>query len=113
AKERAPHLSAIKGLLLAALALPKNGFLHADGRRYLEDFLVELRHLDSLPSGRNPAYLHAALRSLMEIQAAYVHATGAADGELETAINALSGLVRGLLHRDGGFVLFNGATEGA
>lgn len=112
AKERAPHLSAIKGLLLAALVLPGNAFLHTEARAYLDDFLVELRHLDALPTGRNPVYLHASLRSLMEIQAAYVHATGAADEALQGAINELAGLVRGLLHGDGGFVLFNGATEG-
>lgn len=106
------QLAAIKGVMLAALLLPNCRFLYHDARVRLDYYLAELQDMGNKPEGRNPAYLHETLRHVIEIQEAYRLVLGEEDAILEPVIHDLALLVKNLLHGDGGFALFNGATEG-
>lgn len=105
-------LAAIKGILLVSITLPQCGFLYKDAQRALRRHVDALSDMANHPRGRNPVYLHATLRSLVEIQRALQHVSGVDDSELNETILYMAQTLAHVLHGDGGFALFNGASEG-
>lgn len=106
-------LAAIKGLLYVSLTLPQCGFMHRDALAHLHAQLARLTETALHPRRRNPFTLHAMLRNLVEIRTALDKlAGGMADAQLDRSIFELAQMLRHVLHGDGGYALFNGATEG-
>lgn len=105
-------LSAIKGVLFVSLTLPQCGFLYRDAWKTLQAHVADLQDLEKQPKGRNPVYLHATLRSLIDIHTALHKLLGKQDAKLNKVILKLAQMLAHMLHGDGGFGLFNGATEG-
>ncbi len=105
-------LTALKGLIAAAIALP-------DQAPYLTratKFLLQDIGRQVLPDGghieRSPAAQLEALKNLIEIRALLHAAQGAAmPAAIGAAIERLALALRTLRHGDGGLALFNGARE--
>ncbi|MBL8671798.1 MAG: heparinase II/III family protein, partial [Alphaproteobacteria bacterium] len=101
-------LTAIKGLVLASLALPSGGDRAARGLALLE---TEIK-AQVLPDGghveRSPAAQMEALRHLVDIRAALGTAGEEAPSALRTAIDRLAPMLRFFRHGDGRLCLFNG-----
>lgn len=111
-KDGKPGLPAIKGLLFVALTLPQCGFLYKEALQHLRKHAVALVDIEHHPQVRNPVYLHATLRSLIDLQSALHRLTGLEDADLDNAVFQMAQMLAQVLHLDGGFSLFNGATEG-
>lgn len=111
-REVHPPLSVIKGVLLASLCLPQCGYLFHDAMRSLKRYLDGFTSLHSIPQGRNPLYLHETVRSLAEIQSSLTRLAECEEPLLDTTIGDIVHVLQSLLHTDGGFALFQGATEG-
>lgn len=105
-------LAAIKGVLLVSLTMPQCGFLYRDAMRLLQQHVEDLDDIEHHTKVRNPVYLHATLRSLIDIRNALVKLANKEDAILNTTILHLSQMLVHVLHDDGGFALFNGAVEG-
>lgn len=107
-----PGLAAIKGVLYVALTIPQCGFLYKEALEQLQQHLSRLADIEHHPRGRNPQYLHATLRSLIDIQVALRNLADKDDEPLNDSIFQLGRVLIHTLHHDGGFALFNGAIEG-
>ncbi len=104
-------LTALKGLIAAAIAIPEHApFLHRALR-----FLPQEIGRQILPDGghieRSPAAHLAALKDLIEIRALLHVGAAVAPGALGAAIDRLSLALRTLRHGDGGLALFNGTRD--
>jgi uncharacterized heparinase superfamily protein len=104
-------IEALKGLLLAGLALP-------EGRHWERHAMVWLeRELSRqvLPDGghveRNPSRQLRLVRDLAEIDVARARAGRPVSPAIAAALRALAPVLRLLQHGDGGLALFNGANE--
>jgi uncharacterized heparinase superfamily protein len=104
-------IEALKGLLLAALALPEGGAWERLAMIWLER---ELRR-QILPDGghveRNPSRQLRLVRDLAEIELARARAGRPASPAIGAAMRASAPVLRLLQHGDGGLALFNGANE--
>ncbi len=104
-------LTAVKGLISAAVALPENtGFLNR-ALRVLPQELARQVLPDGCHCERSPAQMLAALQDLTEIRALLQAAQAAPPAALAPAIERLVPALRGLRHGDGGLALFNGSKE--
>jgi uncharacterized heparinase superfamily protein len=104
-------LTALKGLIAAAVALPEHaGFLTRALR-----FLPQEIHRQVLPDGchveRSPAAQLAALQDLTEIRALLQAAQAQPPPALTNAIERMAPALRVMRHGDGGLALFNGSKE--
>jgi uncharacterized heparinase superfamily protein len=105
-------LTALKGLIAAAIALPD----HAPYRLRAQKFLLQDIGRQVLPDGghieRSPAAQLDALKNLIEIRA-LMHSAGSVDtpAAIGAAIDRLSLALRTLRHGDGGLALFNGTRD--
>lgn len=106
-----PGLPAIKGVLFVALTLPQCGFLYKEALERLRDYLGGLEKPERHPRTRNPYFLHLTLRSLAEIRAVLLSLARKEEPVLNDVIVQLGQVLEHILHRDGGFALFNGAIE--
>lgn len=112
AEERdARGLTALKGLIAAAVALPdQQGFLVRALR-----FLPQEIERQVLPDGshveRSPAAQLSALQELIEMRTLLQAAQMQAPAELGHAVERMVPALRMLRHGDGGLALFNGAKE--
>jgi uncharacterized heparinase superfamily protein len=104
-------LTALKGLIVAAVAMPE----HADYLARAQKFLAQEIARQVLPDGghveRSPAAQLAALQDLTEIRALLQAGSATAPEALAGAIERMAAGLRALRHGDGGLALFNGSKE--
>jgi uncharacterized heparinase superfamily protein len=104
-------IEALKGLLLAGLALPEASAWERQAMALLEAELVR----QILPDGghveRNPSRQLRVIRDLAEIEMARARTNRPASPAIAAALRALAPVIRLLQHGDGGLALFNGANE--
>jgi uncharacterized heparinase superfamily protein len=105
-------LTALKGLIAAAVALPEHGGFLARALRFLPQEIARQILSDGCHAERSPAALLAALQDLTEIRALLQAAQAPAPASLAAAIERMAPALRVLRHADGGLALFNGAKEG-
>ncbi|MEO5335294.1 MAG: heparinase II/III family protein [Magnetospirillum sp. WYHS-4] len=111
AEPTAAAFSALKGTILAGLALPAQDKAVTLGMRLLEDAI----RLQILPDGghwqRNPSLHLEVLHHLADIRTALVAARAEIPVSLLGAIDRMAPLLRALRHGDGGLAVFNGGWE--
>lgn len=104
-------LTALKGLIAAAVALPEHGAFLTRALRFLPQEINRQVLPDGCHCERSPSAHLAALQDLTEIrallQAAQAQPPAAVGGAIERMVPAL----RLLRHPDGGLSLFNGSKE--
>ncbi len=104
-------LEALKGLILASLALPERNVYLASGLRQYAQALQSQFLDDGGHSSRSPAALFDALRGAVEIRAALHAQRRPVPQEIQDAIARGGIALKFFRHGDGGFALFNGAQE--
>jgi uncharacterized heparinase superfamily protein len=104
-------LTALKGLIAAAIAMPE----HANYLARALKFLTAEIERQILPDGchieRSPAAHLAALQDLCEIRALLQTGKAAAPVAMAGVIERMALALRALRHGDGGLALFNGSKE--
>jgi len=104
-------LTAMRGLLAAAIAMPDHaGFLHRF-TRYIDGTLDRLILPDGCLTTRSPEAQLQAIRELTEMRIMFQTAKLAAPHSIILALDRLTPVLRALRHGDGGLALFNGASE--
>jgi len=104
-------LTALKGLIAAAVALPdQQGFL-SRALRFLPQEIARQVLPDGSHVERSPAAQLAALQDLTEIRALLQASQTQPPAALSSAIDRMAPALRVLRHGDGGLALFNGAKE--
>ena len=104
-------LTALKGLIAAAVALPEQGGFLARAQRFLPQEILRQIAPDGSQGERSPAILLGALQDLTEIRTLLQAAQASPPPQLGPAIERLAGALRCLRHGDGGLALFNGSKE--
>ena len=104
-------LTALKGLVAAAVALPDNAALLARALRHIPPEIARQVLPDGCHAERSPAAQLAALQDLTEMRALMQSAQTQPPAALASAIERMAPALRALRHGDGGLVLFNGAKE--
>ncbi len=104
-------LTAIKGLIASAVALPDHAAHLARALRYLPQEIARQIMPDGAHGERSPAAQLSALQDLTEIRALLQASQTQPPAALATAIERMAPALRALRHGDGGLVLFNGAKE--
>ena len=104
-------LSAVKGLVLGALALGREDLL-ASGLMHLSEALPRQLLADGGHVERSPAVQLAVLRDLTDLRAALAAAGHASPTELTIAIDRMAPVLRMFQSGDGGLALFNDSDEG-
>ncbi len=105
-------LTALKGLVAAAVALPDHAAFLTRAQRCLPQEIARQVLPDGCHAERSPAAQLAALQDLTEIRALMQAAQVQPPAALSSAIERMAPALRALRHGDGGLVLFNGAQEG-
>ena len=104
-------LTAFKGLLACAVALPEQGALLARYMRFITAELGREVLLDGCHAERSP-YAHlVALRELAEMRALMQTGQIAPPLTLAAMLDRMAPVLRALRHGDGGLALFNGSQE--
>ena len=104
-------LTAYKGLLACAVAMPDQGHLLT---RYMRHIAAELGRqvlLDGCHVERSPGAQLATLRELAEMRALMQTGQIAPPLALAAALDRMAPALRALRHADGGLALFNGTQE--
>jgi uncharacterized heparinase superfamily protein len=104
-------LTAIKGLLAAAVAMPEHAPYLPRGLKFLGQELGRQMFADGCHIERSPAAHLAAVQDLTEIRALLQAGGVEPPPGLPGAIEKMAGALRALRHGDGGLALFNGAKE--
>ena len=104
-------LTALKGLIAAAVALPDHAAFLNRALRLLPQEIARQVLPDGCHAERSPAAQLSALQDLTEIRALLQAAQAQPPASLATAIERMAPALRALRHGDGGLVLFNGAQE--
>ena len=104
-------LTALKGLIAAAAALPDNAGFMARALRFLPQEIERQILPDGCHAERSPAVQMSALQDLTEIRTLLQAAQIAPPVELTAAIERAAAALRALRHGDGGLALFNGSRE--
>jgi uncharacterized heparinase superfamily protein len=104
-------LTALKGLVAAAVALPDNAALLTRALRFLPQEISRQVLPDGCHAERSPAVQLAALQDLTEIRALLQSADAAQPAPLSAVIERMAPVLRGMRHGDGGLALFNGSKE--
>lgn len=104
-------LTALKGMIAAAVALPIQSTSLARAMRLLPQEIARQVLPDGCHAERSPAAQLAALQDLTEIRALLQAALAQPPAALSSAIERMAPALRALRHGDGGLVLFNGARE--
>ena len=110
-QQDARALTALKGLIAAAVALPDNVAFLTRAQRFLPPELVRQVLPDGSHCERSPPAHLAALQDLVEIRALLQAAQVTPPLPLNAAIEKAALALRVLRHGDGGFALFNGSRE--
>ena len=104
-------LTALKGLIAAAVALPDHAAFLTRALRFLPQEIARQVLPDGCHVERSPAAQLAALQDLTEIRALLQAAQAQQPAALSSAIERMAPALRALRHGDGGLALFNGAKE--
>ena len=104
-------LTALKGLMAAAVALPEHLALLTRALRFLPQEIARQVMPDGCHAERSPAAHVAALQDLTEMRALLQAAQVTPPSALSAAIERMAPALRSLRHGDGGVALFNGAKE--
>ena len=104
-------LTALKGLIAAAVALPDQAAFITRALRFLPQEIARQVLPDGCQAERSPAAQLAALQDLVEIRALLQAAQAQPPAALGTAIERMGPALRSLRHGDGGLALFNGSKE--
>ncbi|MEI7710417.1 MAG: heparinase II/III family protein [Rhodospirillales bacterium] len=104
-------LTALKGLIAAAVALPEHAGFMARALRFLPQEIMRQVLPDGCHVERSPATQLAALQDLTEIRALLQAGQTQPPGALTNAIERMAPALRVLRHGDGGLALFNGSRE--
>ncbi len=104
-------LTALKGLIAAAVALPTQSTSLTRAMRLLPQEIARQVLPDGCHAERSPAAQLAALQDLTEIRALLQAALAQPPAALSSAIERMAPALRALRHGDGGLVLFNGSRE--
>jgi uncharacterized heparinase superfamily protein len=104
-------LTALKGLIAAAVALPEHAGFLARALRFLPQEIARQVLPDGCHVERSPATQLAALQDLTEIRTLLQSAQTQPPPALTSAIERMAMALRVMRHGDGGLALFNGSTE--
>ena len=104
-------LTALKGLIAAAVALPEHVGFMSRALRFLPQEIVRQVLPDGCHAERSPAAQLAALQDLTEIRALLQAGQTQPPAALSNAIERMAPALRVLRHGDGGLALFNGSRE--
>ena len=104
-------LTALKGLIAAAVALPDHAGFLTRALRFLPQEIGRQLLPDGCHAERSPAAHLAALQDLTEIRALLQAAQAQSPAALSSAIERMAPALRVLRHGDGGLALFNGSKE--
>ena len=104
-------LTALKGLIAAAVALPDHAAFLTRALRFLPQEIARQVLPDGCHAERSPAAHLAALQDLTEIRSLLQAAQVQLPGALPAAIERMGPALRVLRHGDGGLALFNGSKE--
>ena len=104
-------LTALKGLIAAAVALPEHAGFLTRALRFLPQEIARQVLPDGCHAERSPAAQLAALQDLTEIRALLQAAQTQPPPALTSAIERMAPALRVLRHGDGGLALFNGSKE--
>ena len=104
-------LTALKGLIAAAVALPEHAGFLTRALRFLPQEIARQILPDGCHAERSPAAQLAALQDLTEIRALLQAAQTQPPLALTSAIERMAPALRVLRHGDGGLALFNGSKE--
>jgi uncharacterized heparinase superfamily protein len=105
-------LTAVKGLIAAAVALPEHAAFLTRALRVLPQELARQVLPDGCHAERSPAAMLSALQDLTEIRALLQSAQAQPPASLAGAVERMASALRALRHGDGGLALFNGTKEG-
>ena len=106
-----PLIAAIKGLIVAGLALPGREGWSAQGLKLLRREIARQFLPDGGHVSRNPTAHIAGLRQLVDVRSALLAASEEVPLDVVSAIDRAGPFLRMLRHGDGGLALFNGAEE--
>lgn len=104
-------LTALKGLIAAAVALPEHAGLLTRALRFLPQEIARQILPDGCHAERSPAAQLAALQDLTEIRALLQASQTQPPPTLTAAIERMAPALRVMRHGDGGLALFNGSKE--
>lgn len=104
-------LTAVKGLIAAAVALPEHSAFLTRALRVLPQELNRQILPDGCHCERSPAQQLAVLMDLVEIRALLQAAQAPPPEPLPRAIERMGPALRLMRHGDGGLALFNGSSE--
>lgn len=104
-------LTALKGLVAAAVALPTQATYLTRAMRLLPQEIGRQVMPDGCHVERSPAAQLAALQDLTEIRALLQAALAQPPAALAAAIERMAPALRAMRHGDGGLALFNGSRE--
>jgi uncharacterized heparinase superfamily protein len=107
----ARSLTALKGLIAAAVALPEHAGFLTRALRFLPQEIGRQVLPDGCHAERSPAAQLAALQDLTEIRALLQAAQTQPPPSLTNAIERMAPALRVMRHGDGGLALFNGSKE--
>ena len=106
-------LTALKGLIAAAVALPEHAGFLTRALRFLPQEIARQVLPDGCHAERSPAAQLMALQDLTEIRALLQAAQVTPPTALAGAVERMALALRALRHGDGGLSLFNGSKEDA
>lgn len=104
-------LTALKGLIAAAVALPEHAGFLARALRFLPQEILRQVLPDGCHVERSPAAQLGALQDLTEIRALLQASQTQPPPALSGAIERMAMALRVMRHGDGGLALFNGSKE--
>jgi uncharacterized heparinase superfamily protein len=104
-------LTALKGLIAAAVALPEHAGFLTRALRFLPQEISRQVLPDGCHAERSPAAQLAALQDLTEIRALLQASQTQPPLALTNAIERMAPALRVMRHGDGGLALFNGSKE--
>jgi uncharacterized heparinase superfamily protein len=104
-------LTALKGLIAAAVALPEHAGFLTRALRFLPQEIARQILPDGCHAERSPAAQLTALQDLTEIRALLQAAQATPPPALSNAIERMAPALRVMRHGDGGLALFNGSKE--
>jgi uncharacterized heparinase superfamily protein len=104
-------LTALKGLIAAAVAMPEHAAYLPRAQKFLSSEIERQILPDGCHLERSPAAHLAALQDLIEIRALLQAGKAEAPASLAAAIDRMALALRSLRHGDGGLALFNGSKE--
>jgi uncharacterized heparinase superfamily protein len=107
----ARSLTALKGLIAAAVALPEHAAFLTRALRFLPQEIIRQVLPDGCHAERSPAAQLAALQDLTEIRALLQASQTQPPPALTSAIERMALALRVMRHGDGGLALFNGSKE--